>query len=112
MASLTLLRRASSSSYLVKVRVCSSAVKGKGNSQVDEFGVVHLEKHTGDLASEVGLEGLDLGEEVLAKNLLLLLDVAVGRRQLSLQQAASAQLAAGSAATSASEATASIGSAP
>lgn len=43
-----------------------------GNLQVDELGVVHLQKHTGDLSSELGVDGLDLGEDHLSENLLLL----------------------------------------
>jgi hypothetical protein len=40
--------------------------------QVDQLAVVHLKKHTGDLASKLGLHLSDLGVESLTKHLLLL----------------------------------------
>jgi len=52
---------------------------------VNKLGVIHLQKHTSDLASQVRLDDLDLGEEVLAENLLLLLGV--GLSQLGLEEA-------------------------
>lgn len=43
-----------------------------GNLQVNEFLVVHLQEHTGDLAGQLGLQVGDLGEDGLTQNLLLL----------------------------------------
>lgn len=42
------------------------------NLQVDQLGVVHLEKHTGNLASQLGLHLVDLGVKSLSEHLLLL----------------------------------------
>lgn len=61
------------------------------NLQVDQLSVVHLEEHAGDLASKSGLNGLDLGEEVLANDLLLGLGVLSGS-ELSLEERASAEV--------------------
>lgn len=42
------------------------------NLQVDELIVVHLKKHAGDLACQLVVDGLDLGEDHLTNDLLLL----------------------------------------
>lgn len=41
-------------------------------SKAEELGVLHLEEHTGDLASELGLLSVDLGVKSLTEHLLLL----------------------------------------
>jgi len=48
------------------------AGKGKKNLQAKQLSVVHLKKHTSDLASKLRLLSLDLGVESLAEHLLLL----------------------------------------
>lgn len=40
--------------------------------QANQLGVVHLQKHAGDLSSQLRLLGLDLGVERLTQHLLLL----------------------------------------
>ena len=62
----------------------------RDNLQVDELSILHLQEHASDLASKLGLENLDLGEQVLADDLLGLLGA--GRGQLSLEEAASAEI--------------------
>jgi hypothetical protein len=43
-----------------------------GYSQAEKLSVIHLQKHTSDLTSQLGLLGLDLGVESLTQHLLLL----------------------------------------
>jgi len=48
-------------------------LQGSGTLQkVEEFSVVHLQEHTGDLTSKLGLKLLNLGEQVFSDHLLFL----------------------------------------
>ena len=42
-----------------------------GFEEVEEFSVIHFQKHTGDLTSEFGLGGVDEGVEALSDHVLL-----------------------------------------
>ncbi|GKT65979.1 hypothetical protein ColTof4_03266 [Colletotrichum tofieldiae] len=70
---------------------------------VNKLSVVHLEEHTSDLAGELGLDGLDLGEDDLTEDLLLLAGVATGGSELLLDEAAAVEILGGSSASTLGE---------
>jgi hypothetical protein len=72
MASSTLARRADSSEVLLKLVNSWLESRMVGYVQVNQFAVVHLQEHTGDLTGKLGLHLVDLGVECLSEHLLLL----------------------------------------
>lgn len=82
---------------VVKTRVILVTNLIKDNSgrkcdlQAKKFSVVHLQKHTSDLAGELGLLSLDLGVQSLTKHLLLLRGRS-SAKSLSVQAATNASL--------------------
>ena len=61
---------------ILNTRICQYELGHKGSErdlQVNQFRVVHLQEHTGDLACQLWLKDLDLREESFSQKLFLLL---------------------------------------
>ena len=50
----------------------TSMERERGDLQANKFRIIHFQKHTGDLSRKFWLHNLNLGEQCLAKKLLLL----------------------------------------